>query len=552
MVRWVRFFVVLSTFVLPRYAFSGTISGQITVDTLKVADSPFIVTGNLLVPSWHTLTVEPGVVFKFNADLSFTVDGELKAVGTTADSIRFTSNLTSQQNGDWNGFLFNAASAGTLGYCVVEFSDAITVKNSAFEIKQSTLSRNTNAIDLINAANAVVGLNLFTGNENTAIRCTDSSVDILQNEISENTSLSSAILCQTSGGKIVQNTIRNNGNSGIECSQGATPNIWQNTFYNNDLGIVVNDSSAPVISNNIIVSNAQFGVAINDTAAGEIIQYNDVWGNQISDFTGTNPSVGLLTSTNANGDSVDAFNNLSMNPAFVDTAGRDFRLLAGSPCIDAGDPSNPAGIVFWASAPDLGAQEFDGTVPVELVFFRIEGRLLRWMTASETDNFGFEIERKDEAEAKFKKIAFLPGAGTTVIPQSYQFEDERLSGVYFYRLKQIDTDGAYEYSEIIRADFSGMESFALFSNYPNPFNPTTTIAFRIPGGSTRKQHVELSIFNSVGQRVAVLLDERKSPGEYKLLWNGVDNLGVPVSSGIYIYRLKFGEFVQTRTMTLVK
>jgi len=533
---------------------AGTISGQLTVDTLKVADSPISVIGNISVPSWHTLTIEPGVILKFDAGLSFTIDGTLNAVGTEADSIFFHSNAATPQSGDWSGLIFNTASAGSLHYCSIKYASVgLTENNATFEIKSSTFSKNTNGIDCRNGSAPVIQLNTFTANENTAIRCTDSSPSILQNKFLNNVSVSSTILCQNSSPTISQNLISRNLNEGISCVNGSKPNIWQNTFYDNNLGIAVNDSSGPIIKNNIIIGNKQFGVAVIDTSATEVIEYNDVWGNEISEFVGTDVSVGNLTTSNSNGHASDVHNNIRLNPVFVDTAAGNFHLLVASPCIDAGDAANPAGITFWGNAPDLGAYEYDGALPVELVSFRIVDRKLIWTTATETNNFGFEVQRRSETEQHFQRVAFIPGAGTTLVPQHYEYDESDIFGVYFYRLKQIDTDGTFSFSDILKAAFSEVNSFELYTNYPNPFNPSTTISFHVPFNRNREPvSLILSIFNIRGEQIVTLLDDKKVPGEYKLNWRGVDNLGNPVASGVYFYRLKMGDNVLSKRMLLLK
>ncbi len=90
--------------------------------------------------------------------------------------------------------------------------------------------------------------------------------------------------------------------------------------------------------------------------------------------------------------------------------------------------------------------------------------------------------------------------------------------------------------------------FALWSNYPNPFNPSTTITFDIAKPSV----VKLTIYNSLGQTVRALYEGTKSEGRYDIYWDGKNDQGVQVPSGMYIYRLEAGEFTQSKKMMLVK
>ncbi|HOX87395.1 MAG TPA: T9SS type A sorting domain-containing protein [bacterium] len=191
-------------------------------------------------------------------------------------------------------------------------------------------------------------------------------------------------------------------------------------------------------------------------------------------------------------------------------------------------------------------------VPVELAAFaataRGNGIELTWRTQSESKNYGFEIQRADKPE-NWRSIGFVRGKGTTNQPQSYSFVDSELNvGTYIYRLKQIDTDGSFEYSHSLEAAISAPENFALEQNYPNPFNPATEIAFRIPGD--HQGRVTLKIHNLIGQVIKTLVDADLQPGFYRYRWNGDSDSGEMVGSGAYFYRLEAGH--QTATRKLVK
>ena len=195
--------------------------------------------------------------------------------------------------------------------------------------------------------------------------------------------------------------------------------------------------------------------------------------------------------------------------------------------------------VFW----DAVSQ---GT-PVELASFTAnvnEGNVtLNWLTASETNNQGFDIERKSSA-SKFEKIGFISGIGTSTESHSYTFTDKNVeTGNYSYRLKQLDYDGTFEYSNEINVDVTVPLEFALDQNYPNPFNPSTTISYSIPV----KSRVTLKIFNALGKEIITLVNEEKSEGNYDVKF---DASGIP--SGIYFYKLNAGEFSSTKKMILLK
>ena len=190
-------------------------------------------------------------------------------------------------------------------------------------------------------------------------------------------------------------------------------------------------------------------------------------------------------------------------------------------------------------------------VPVELTSFTAQvsekGVLLNWTTATELNNQGFNVERKTIG---WETIGYVPGYGTTTEPKSYSFLDNEVTtGTYTYRLKQIDFDGTISYSNEIEVVVNFTPgNFELFQNYPNPFNPTTTIKFSI----AQDAKVSLVVYDMLGQKVRTLVDNVQEAGYYSVRWDGTNDFGSKVSSGIYIYRLQAGNFVQTMKMNLMK
>ena len=199
--------------------------------------------------------------------------------------------------------------------------------------------------------------------------------------------------------------------------------------------------------------------------------------------------------------------------------------------------------------------QFD-PLPVELNSFtakRLHNSVrLDWLTATEVNNYGFEIERcalSAERQA-WNKIGFVEGSGNSNSPKNYSYLDKSISiGVYAYRLKQIDNDGTFSYSNEIEIDLSNLAiSYSLNQNYPNPFNPVTQIDFSLaqPG------FVTLNIYNSIGQLIRTLVNEKLEPGSYNYEWNATDNYGNTLASGIYFYKLQAGSFVETKKMILIR
>jgi hypothetical protein len=190
-------------------------------------------------------------------------------------------------------------------------------------------------------------------------------------------------------------------------------------------------------------------------------------------------------------------------------------------------------------------------VPVELFSFSgvlIDNRVeLSWVTASELNNYGFEIQLKLSDKDSWKKIGFIEGHGTTTQMSYYTFIDTpRSGGKYSYRLKQIDSDGKFKYSSTTEVNVP--TKFALYQNHPNPFNPETTIGFELPVNAP----VSLEIYNMLGQKIVTLINERRPTGFQQMVWNGKDDLGRPVGSGVYFYRIKAGNFEATRKLVLLR
>ena len=201
------------------------------------------------------------------------------------------------------------------------------------------------------------------------------------------------------------------------------------------------------------------------------------------------------------------------------------------------------------------------SVPVELVsftgFWENNSVALNWQTASESNNYGFEIERSSDSEL-FEKVGFVKGSGTIATQKTYQFVDNSVeNGHYYYRLKQIDIDGSFSISEIIKIELGLPNTFSLEQNYPNPFsatggsalggNPITIFEFSIK----QQQQVSFKIYDQSGRLVRNLLDLNMNPGQHELSWNGKNDTGEFVSSGVYFYVLKGKEISQTKKMTLI-
>jgi hypothetical protein len=223
--------------------------------------------------------------------------------------------------------------------------------------------------------------------------------------------------------------------------------------------------------------------------------------------------------------------------------------------------TNPSGLsnLTWTQigiAPSFGLPNYTAgtwpnivaaTLPVELSSFTAnssgEKVNLQWKTATEIQNAGFEIERRNE-NSGWSKIGFIKGNGTSYLPHEYSFKDLPVGGNnYKYRLKQIDNNGSSVYSDVIELKMEIPRDFVLEQNYPNPFNPNTNIRFQLPKDS----HVTLKVYNMIGQLVTTLINQDMNAGYQTISFDASK-----ISSGTYIYRMEAGNYSQVKKMTLLK
>ena len=188
-------------------------------------------------------------------------------------------------------------------------------------------------------------------------------------------------------------------------------------------------------------------------------------------------------------------------------------------------------------------------LPVELSGFSADVLsekeiMLNWKTETEVSNYGFEIQRRTFGDTEWTRIGFVAGNGNSNSPKHYSFTDSHpVNGSRFnYRLKQIDTDGNYEFSNVIEAEIIPGE-YVLNQNYPNPFNPVTKITYQI----SKESKVVIKVYDILGTEVASLVNETKNPGYYEVEFNGIN-----LTSGTYIYRMTAGDYVETKKMILMK
>ncbi len=341
------------------------------------------------------------------------------------------------------------------------------------------------------------------------------------------------------------------------------------------LRLYINGNSTP--SNTITFSLADDNTTSTIPHLGCFVVYNSSYSNVSTNMpncpTSKRKSNGSI---NHNGDdaydlqydatgsgdwvTIDIFGKIGEDPGSSWSGGglstSDYALQRKS-AINDGVKTNPTsfdpsleytGSVFSASGPltTLGQHTCSNPLPVELSVFsaNVKERKveLNWQTATELNNKGFEIERN--TGNGWQNIGFVAGKGTSNTVNNYSFTDNStLYGKVTYRLKQVDNDGKFTYSKEVEVDLGLPKSIELLANYPNPFNPTTTINFVIPQAG----NVDVKVYNSLGAEVATLFNGKMDAGMQQLQFDASN-----LTSGVYYYTVSTDFGVKTAKMMLMK
>ena len=361
---------------------------------------------------------------------------------------------------------------------------------------------------------------------------------------------------------IENNLCYDNGGKGIQVFKSSFVDVFNNTAYHNnhdeqnpgtwraELSLAYGDQT--VWRNNIGVSNP--GQGILEWNRGILIARGGttVWENNLT-FSGT-PGDPTIHVDNGSVDEeyVDDNNFLGLDPEFGNAALLDFSLTLQSPALNAGSDEIVSFIdINYIPRPqgavDLGAFEFnDDPLPVELTSFDAvvsESKIhLAWTTASELNNAGFEVQLRT-AGRDFETVQFIEGRGTTDLQQVYQATlSDLVPGAYGVRLKQVDFDGTFAFSDVVTAAVA-VEVFVLEQNYPNPFNPETVIRYALPVAG----EVSLDVYDALGRHIETLVDGHQTAGAYAVRFNANE-----LPNGAYVYRLVTQGYAETRTMLLVR
>ncbi|MDP2304044.1 MAG: T9SS type A sorting domain-containing protein [Ignavibacteria bacterium] len=287
-------------------------------------------------------------------------------------------------------------------------------------------------------------------------------------------------------------------------------------------------------------NNIVYDIAVSDLAVYAGGAFTTIGGQTRNKIAGLDITTGLATTWNPNANGVVNTISLDFTNGRI-YAGGDFTTVMNSPYSYLAGLTNP-----------------DDPLPVELTSFTANilstGIELKWQTATEVNNYGFEVQRTIKNEkleiTNFETIGFVEGNGNSNSPKEYSFIDESVkNGKYSYRLKQIDFNGKFSYSDEVEVELYNIPTeFALYQNYPNPFNPSTTIKYALPSDSK----VILEVYNIVGQKVTTLINnESKEVGYHEVSFNASSAAG-GLSSGIYIYKITTDNFTSTKKFVFMK
>ncbi len=504
------------------------------------------------------------------------------------------SNITFENNylsSNFDGVGQNAQGLGCYAsspYTVIHPNN-ITVKDNLIEGKRRGISLYQAGSFDIYGNEVILNQNIVANTTNEAVYAvtvdTGATINIYNNKISKVSSMSSG-----SG----------YGNAAISIETNGTYNIYNNMIYGFELtaanptaylrGISVNSSTAIVnadfntinmvniadigtgsvsyngfyvnngtttLNNNIVVDAepdfAAYCIYRNGTNGTLTSNYNDFYAANV-----TNGNVGYFDTaaaqTLSDWQTASGQDANSVSEAVEFVSDTDLHLtggsigdvkLSGTPI--AGITSDIDGDARDSQSPYMGADEGSVPLPVELISFKavfISNHVeLTWTTATEINNKGFEVQRK--FTGSWEKIGFVNGNGTSTQRNSYSFIDNNVAGNNFsYRLKQINLNGTFTYSNIIEVSGVVPLKFNLSQNYPNPFNPTTTINYEIAVPT----NVSLIVYNMLGQQVAVLINNQfTDAGLHSFQFNASK-----LASGSYVYRLIAGNHIFTKKMILLK
>lgn len=503
-----------------------------TGGTLQVSSSSSIPTINF-TGSGKTFTRSSGTLtntyinWDINSSAILTLVNDLPVA--TSRSLIVNGTLNCSTNNVTGSGTFTLSSGGTLA---IASSDGITSSGSSGNIQTTTRNFNTGANYTYNGTslqNTGSGLpstvNNLTINNSSGVTLTNSTtvngtLTLTNGNIttgSNTLTIGSSGSVSRSSGHII-GSLKKSLSSGtatfeVGTSSGYTPVSFANISGTGDFTVTTVSGKHPnAIGNNVL---GMYWTLTNSGITSADLQFTYLDG----DVTGT-----------------------ESNYAIGKYSGGEWSF----PSTSLNTTNNTASTSSVTSFSDFTLGE-PAALPVELNMFvaKVKNNSVQliWSTATEVNNYGFDIERKC-SNSDWKKIGFAQGYGNCNSPKNYSYTDQPLGDVTFkYRLKQIDFDGTFEYSHEIEVKLDEVKQFTLEQNYPNPFNPTTTIRFSLPFSTD----VSINVFNLLGEKVDQVLNSSLNSGYHEIIFDGSK-----LTSGIYFYQLKAGDFKATKKFIITK
>lgn len=553
---------------LPEIQGNGNeVSGEIMEDTVWSADTVLVV-GDVTVVDSVTLAIEPGVRVEFQGNYSLEIQGRLLAIGTETDSIYFTCNDSLVAN--WGGISFNSTPAENdssfISYCVIEkgLADGSDLEGCGGGIMVNNFSK-------IKFSNCRISDNIafdFGG----GIYLNNASLILENCAIINNFAISGA---QRKGGGVALFN--------------SDPFFESNLFHNNYAAVAGGglyiDFSGPALVNNTIDSNfsADYGGGIYCSNSYPFLLKNHISNNFSYNGDAINQGGGfyMTTSTpwlinnlinNNTANEGGGFYCWNSNPYFTNntlggnsTVGTNGR---GGGCFFGTDSvyynASFINTILYNNTSGLGAQVYynDEFCYSDFYYSSLEGGVEAFGMADSTMIFSGTYDNchdydpcycgEGEHPYSLQLISLCINAGT---PDTTGLDLPSLDLAGNPRIYNGTSDiidlGAYEYQGEPVDYFPEpviCSAPVLFNNYPNPFNPETVITFQLQ----QESRVSLEIFNVRGQKVKTLINDNIMPGLHQVVWDGTDQTGEKVSSGIYLYRLIAGKYNNTKKMILIK